>query len=87
MSGVDEGFRLRINQMIEGWQDGFAKALKRGQALGEVNKDVDIECTAIFLIASIQGALGLAKNAQDVKVLEQCVMGMIDYLECLQLKA
>jgi len=81
MSPVDEGFRLRICNAMGRWQDGLEKALIQGQGNGRVNPDIDAGQTAVFLIASIEGAYGLAKNAQDIKVLSACLNGLINYLQ------
>jgi len=81
MSPVDEGFRLRISNAMGRWQDGLEKSLMRGQGNGRVNPDVDAKQTAIFLIASIEGAYGLAKNAQNIDVLSACIDGLINFLE------
>jgi len=81
MSPVDEGFRLRISNAMVCWQDGIEKSLIRGQNHGRVNAGIDARQTALFLIATIEGAYGLAKNAQNIEVLSACVDGLINYLE------
>lgn len=83
MSPVDEGFRLRINAVMTQWQTGIEQALKRGQTLGCVHRNIDAQRTAVFLIASIEGVCGLAKNAQDMDVFSTGVHGLIDYVEHL----
>ncbi len=81
MSQVDEGFRLRINDAMCRWQNGIELSLQRGQANGYVKPEINAKQTAIFLIASIEGGYGLAKNAQDIGILSACVTGLIAYLE------
>jgi len=83
MSAVDEGFRVRINTTMQAWQHGISQALRRGQENGQLNQAIDVERTAIFLIASIEGAYGLAKNAQDEEVFSSCIYGLIDSLKRL----
>jgi len=83
MSPIDEGFRLRISDVIQQWQAGLEQVLKQGQEQGNVGADIDPTRTAIFLIASIEGGCGLAKNAQDIEMFSSCIYGLIDYVERL----
>lgn len=84
MSAEDEGFRLRINHLMVLWQQGIAGALRRGQASGLVDGEINAERTAIFIIAAIEGAHGLAKNSQDVIHFAECLNGLIEYLKRLR---
>ena len=62
MSGVDEGFQQRIAGLYQRWEAGVTRALQRGQTQGRVRPDVDVAAAATFIVASIEGALGLAKT-------------------------
>jgi len=84
MSQVDEGFRLRIHHKMTLWQQGISEVLLREQRAGVIKDNVQIEQTAIFIIASIEGAHGLAKNSQDPAIFAECIHGLIDYLGRLQ---
>ena len=41
----------------------IADALRRGQKQGQVRKHLDIDDTAMFLMATYEGYISLAKNA------------------------
>ncbi|TDJ35388.1 MAG: TetR/AcrR family transcriptional regulator [Gammaproteobacteria bacterium] len=84
MSPVDEGFRERVNYIMRRWQDMVAAGLERGQEKGHVRRDVEPQKAALFLIASAQGCIGLAKNAQSIGVYRDCVSGLKDYLKSLR---
>ncbi len=84
MSPIDEGFRLRIASVMTRWREGIAAALRRGQNNGRIDQAINSNQTATFLIASIEGAHGLAKNAQNIEIFSQCIQGIIDYLKRLQ---
>ena len=84
MSGLDEGFRQRIQRALETWQQGLAQALRRGQARGFVSEDVDPEKAAIFVLASLEGTIGLAKNAQSPEVFEDSWYGLERFLQSLR---
>jgi len=87
MSPVDEGFRVRIHRIYGLWRDGLAQALRRGQESGYVRPDVDPSKSAAFIIAALEGGVGLAKNAQDPDLLRACGQGLIGYLESLRREA
>ena len=84
MSPIDEGFRQRVHQVYELWQEGFASALRVGQAAGTVNKTIDPQNCAIFIVACLAGCRSLAKNAQKRRVLAACGQNLIRYLETLR---
>ncbi|MEO1573421.1 MAG: TetR/AcrR family transcriptional regulator, partial [Pseudomonadota bacterium] len=46
MSGLDDGFRSRLDGIMERWRVGLADALRRGQADGSVRQDIDADDAA-----------------------------------------
>lgn len=84
MSPLDEGFRKRLAKIFSQWQDEVAAALREGQRRGVVRSDVDPDEAAIFLMAANEGVWSLAKNSQDVGVLQSGIRGMVRYLESLR---
>ena len=84
MSAIDETFRGKLQRVYAEWQDRTAAALFRGQGAGHVRADVDCRKAATFIMSSIEGAAGLAKNHQDPAVLFACLEGMVCYLESLR---
>jgi len=84
MSPIDEDFRTSINVIYKRWHDAWVKLFLRGQENGTVRQDIDIEYTVTFIIASLEGCIGMAKNAQSISVLEKCSAGLLQYLESLK---
>jgi TetR/AcrR family transcriptional repressor of nem operon len=84
MSGLDEGFRTRLDTVFSGWRDGIAACLEHGKTKGAVRADVDSPQAGTFIIASLEGCIGMAKNARSVEVLRQCGQGLSQYLETLR---
>jgi AcrR family transcriptional regulator len=84
MSGVDEGFRRRLAEILDEWKVTIAEGLRRGQASGLVRSDADAEAVATFYVASYQGACGFAKNAHDITPFEACRKGLDSHLESLR---
>jgi len=84
MAPVDDGFRTLIEILYRDWRRGFAKALRQGQHAGAVDTSIDVDATAAFIIAALQGAFSQAKNAQDLAVFRQCLTGLNEYLNSLR---
>jgi TetR/AcrR family transcriptional repressor of nem operon len=84
MSAVDEGFQQRIAGLYRRWEAGVTRALQRGQTQGSVRGDLDVAAAATFIVASIEGALGLAKTRKDRAPLRACAEGLTRYLQTLR---
>jgi AcrR family transcriptional regulator len=84
MSGVDEGFRSRLEEILDEWKHTISEGLRRGQLDGVVREDIDAAAVATFYVASYQGACGFAKNAHDIEPFVACRMGLEAHLESLR---
>ncbi len=84
MAPVDDGFRSRVENIYKNWREGIKQAFLRGQQLGIVKQNIDIESVATMIVASLEGCIGLAKNAQSKTVLFQCGKSIMDYLDSLR---
>ena len=84
MSPLDEQFRKELERIFLGWQDGIARALRRGQAQGTVRRGLVPEETAGFLIAMYEGYTLLAKNAQDANVWNVGIRNIVGWLRSLR---
>lgn len=84
MSPLHEGFRKRLAMVFHIWQEGIASALQAGQDHGSVRRDAKPDEAAGFLIATLEGYVSLAKNAQDPKVLKVGVKNIVAWLESLR---
>lgn len=87
MSPLDEGFRLRINRIYLMWEEALVRALERGQRLQQVRAGIIVRESALFVLAAMEGSIGMAKNAQSVDVLMECGSGLIAYLESLAINS
>lgn len=84
MSGVDEGFRSRLEEILDEWKDKISEGLRRGQLQGLVRSDIDAGDVATFYVASYQGACGFAKNAHDIEPFVACRKGLDGHLASLR---
>lgn len=87
MSPLDAEFKRRLTDILKTWQDVFTEALKRGQKLGQVDKDVDCRAAALFIVSAYEGCIGIAKNLQSPKEFRLCVRQLLDYVEGLKANA
>jgi len=84
MSPLDEGFRQRLDYAFRVWHDVTQEALERAQLQGAIRDDVNCDETATFIMAALEGCIGIAKNAQSVDRLHVCNRGLIQFIESLR---
>lgn len=84
MSPIDEGFRARLQAILDQWRSGIAAGMRRGQERGVVRADVNPEHAAAFIIAAVEGGAGMAKAKRSPEFLASAMNGLIDYLESLR---
>ncbi|MBF0348035.1 MAG: TetR family transcriptional regulator C-terminal domain-containing protein, partial [Magnetococcales bacterium] len=84
MSPLDEEFRGRIDTLFTWWRGRLTEELRKAQVLGEVRKDVDPEEVGLFLVAAIEGCIGMAKNTQSVETFSKCLNALAGYVESLR---
>lgn len=84
MSPLDEGFRQRLDYVFRLWHDVTEEALERAKNQGSIRQDIDSNETATFIMAAMEGCIGIAKNAQSAERLSLCLRGLVGYLRSLQ---
>ena len=84
MSPLDEGFRQRLDYAFRVWHDVIQETLERAQQKGHIRDDVNCDETATFIMAALEGCIGIAKNAQSMERLHVCNRGLIQFIRSLQ---
>lgn len=84
MSPIDEGFRRRIDRLFRQWRDAIADAIARSKEAGQVRADVDPAKVGAFVVATLEGTIGLAKSAQSMELAESNLGMLADYLDTLR---
>jgi TetR/AcrR family transcriptional regulator, transcriptional repressor for nem operon len=84
MSPIDEGFRQRIEQVFQDWRGIIARLIQQGQKSGHVRVDINATQVATFFVAAVEGTIGMAKNAQDPKLLQDNFTMLQTYLTTLR---
>ncbi|HSE93855.1 MAG TPA: TetR family transcriptional regulator C-terminal domain-containing protein [Methylomirabilota bacterium] len=80
LSDVHEGFRARLVDVFSAWRARLTEALREAQRRGDVGSECRPDAVAHFLVASLEGAILMAKVSKDIAVMEQCVDEMRRYL-------
>ena len=83
MSHLDEGFRKRLDKVFQLWQEALTKAFLEAQQQSEIRSEVDPEKSAAFIVATVEGSIGMAKSAQDSDPWSACKEGLEDYIDSL----
>ncbi len=84
MSPQDSGFRERLDTVMSNWHATTEKALINAQEKEFIRADIDCHETATFIMAALEGCIGLAKSAQSVDRLRSCLRGLTQYLQSLE---
>ena len=84
MSGLDEGFHERLQQIYMKWAETIASALAAGKKDGTVRADIDDVSVAMFIVSSTQGILGTAKCMRSPDTLQRLNATLCDYIESLR---
>ena len=83
MSPLDEAFRHGLQQILERWVEVMATALTEGQLARKVRADIEPKEAALFIVAAIEGCVGLGKNAQSVEAYQRCLRQLQLYVQSL----
>ncbi len=83
MSPLDEDFRVALSRLIGDWQDTLTRALTRARANGEVRAAVDPNQTALFIVSSLWGCIGVAKSLRSIGIYRACLGQLTQYLDTL----
>ncbi len=70
LSSQNETFRVRLDQVFEGWKQQFSLCLQAAIDCGELAEDNDIHQLAEFLLSGWQGAILRAKMNSSVAPLQ-----------------
>lgn len=84
MSGVDEGFRLRILNMQQQLNHLIAFNLQRVSV--QLKPGLDFNQIAYFVVASFHGAYSLSKSAKNKELFDKVICELCSYLTNLNAK-
>ncbi|GHG03139.1 TetR/AcrR family transcriptional regulator [Thalassotalea marina] len=82
MSGVDEGFRLRILNMQQQLNHLIAFNLQR--IASQLRNDLDFNQIAYFIVSSFHGAYSLSKSAKNKELFDKVIAELCIYITNLK---
>ncbi len=65
MAPLDEGFRKRLQAIMEAMHSAISRALQRAADKGLLNKNIDADNYAYFILAAMEGCFSVGKSMQD----------------------
>lgn len=84
MAPLDEGFQQRIREVFDNWIGLLARAFARGQSNGTIAPNVDVQGAATFVVATIEGCVGLTKANQRLDTFDTCRRQLTAWLQTLR---
>jgi len=83
MSPLDKNFQTCLNNILSIWQSVVEDALRKGQKMGTVLRDVDCHAAALFIVSAWEGCIGIAKSQQSLKNFSLCMKQLHSYVQGL----
>ena len=82
MSGIDEGFRLRILNMQQQLNQLIVNGLHR--ASEQLRDDIDYSQVAYFIVATFHGSTSLSKSSRNKDLFEKVINELCKYIRALK---
>lgn len=80
----DDDFAQILTSILNNWKELFINILQKAKEKKQIKENVNIKQCATFLIASIEGALLLAKKYDDNDDFEACMAQLTLYLNSIR---
>ena len=84
MSTQDEGFRIRIARLFDNWIDAFVRVFEKAKKGGYVDKQIDSRAVSRFIIAVLEGCIGVYKVKRSAQQWAACRSQLAAYLTTLR---
>ncbi len=84
MAGQDDGFRERIAHLFSHWIDAFEMTFEKAKASGHIRDEVDSRAVARFMIAALEGCIGVFKVDHAPEQWAACCSQIASYLNTLR---
>ena len=80
MASQDEGFQKRIGVLFSNWINAYTKLFEEAQVKGQVRADVNAEEIARFVVAALEGSIGVFKAEKSPLQWQACQSQLGIYL-------
>jgi hypothetical protein len=76
-----------LSDVFSAWRERLTETLEEARERGELGADSEPASMAHFLVASLEGAILMAKLTRDIGVMERCVGELHRYLRLCEREA
>lgn len=84
MASQDKGFQTRISAIFSNWINSYTEMFEEGQKNGYVRKDVNATEVARFVVAALEGCIGVFKAEKLPEQWQACQSQLEIYLRGLR---
>jgi TetR/AcrR family transcriptional repressor of nem operon len=84
LSATDEEFSALFMRLLDSWKKSLCDLFERSKKSRILREEIDIQQLADFIIASIEGSLGIAKARRDENSYHTNTSALITYLNTLR---
>ena len=84
MSPIKESFKSSLQNVIENWKNAIVSELENGKKNGKVNKTIDSNSVAEFIIVGYEGLRGTGKVYQNLELYQSYLKQLKFYLAMLK---
>ncbi|HFD87019.1 MAG TPA: TetR/AcrR family transcriptional regulator [Gammaproteobacteria bacterium] len=84
MACLDGGFQQRIATLFSEWIAAYQAVLEKGQQRGYLREDIDCHGVARFLVAVLEGCIGLFKVEHSTEQWDACRTQLAAYMTTLE---
>lgn len=84
MADQDEGFRLRIAELFDNWITALEELFEKAKVKDYVREDVDSRAVARFVVAVLEGCIGVFKVDHAMEQWTACRSQISAYLSTLR---
>lgn len=84
MSPINERFKTKLKGVIKKWKTALTQELDRAKELGHIDKNVNTDSVADFIIVSYEGLRATGKLEDDLALYKSYLKQLKNYLESLK---
>ncbi len=84
MSPLDEGFRIRLENIVKSMAHSIETGLRNGQEAGTIQSGASPKQLAFFMLSCIEGSYGIAKSTQSKPVFDASIDQLLFFLKTLK---
>ncbi|MFY7788994.1 MAG: TetR/AcrR family transcriptional regulator [Thermoflexibacteraceae bacterium] len=84
MSPLDEGFRGKLQVIIDTKKTIISEAIRRGQEQRQISNTLQADEIAYFVLSTLEGSFSVAKVAKSKLVFDKSIKTLMEFLKSLK---